>query len=468
MAKLKQARQKLLDRLDTLVGSISDPTDTIIASDTLETLQDQVGEDQIDPSPQFHYRNQRGEFSIWSGQHWSSGGVNTIDNYLRSIRNKVYYHNSWADGADARYYGYYAGSFRHSQGGNRNWWSTVNNRGSSADCYINGTTATSDLGHHRIVTGYRAVENGCSDVLNAARIAEAIKCTNADVDDADTYITYDAATIKHKYRHISPASPSLSEYPVANNGDSSYGSLSYNKGRQELVLQNRDVSDPTYNFRMSLYSNVPRINRDTKLSTVLSESNRTQHLYTMTTAYSSNDLETFENNKIVLTDDGTVFIVTMSPSGGNLYVDKLVRTAGPVFTFNAITTQTLYTTAYGKQQDSSHGLRIIQSRNRRNVLCFCAYAYYACGIVSFVIDKTRNQHQIGFYTNWTDQGVIPGPYGNQDFVACRSRDWDNPANNSIIALIQKQDGTFVSTDIAGHLDHHPMGTTHPTLIPIIP
>ena len=105
---------------------------------------------------------------------------------------------------------------------------------------------------------------------------------------------------------------------------------------------------------------------------------------------------------------------------------------------------------------------------KKNVLCFCAYAHYANGIVSYIIDKTRNQHQIGFYTNWTSQGVIPGPYGNQDFVACRARDWDNPANASIIALIQKQDGTFVSTDIAGHFDHHPMSTTHPTLVPIIP
>lgn len=470
MATIEEARKKLEDKLDTLVDGMTVHTDTLLATDTLETLQECVADDVPTPSPQFHYRNCRAEFGIWSGQHWSSGGMTTIDNYCRSIRTKNYYHNSWADGADARYYGYYAGTKRsEGRAANLTWFSTNGTLPSSDNCYISGTTSVSDLGHWRIIGGYRAVEGAHDNTSGPARLSEAINCTNAEVDDADTYLSYEGLTIKHKYRHVTPTADPLSTKTVTTNGDNSYGSLSYNKTRTEMVVQNRDVSDSNYNFRVSIYKNVPRINRDTKLETVILENQRTQLLYNMTTAYVSGDAETWSNNKIVLTDAGSIFVVTMNPTSSTLYVDKVTRdTNDTTLTFTAGATQSLGSTVYGKQQNGNHGLRIIQSRNRKNILAFCANNYYNCGITSYIVDKVRDAYVQGPYQNYTNHGCQPGPFGNTDFVCGKMQNWDNPAENRLEIWVQKPDGTFVVSDPGPNFDHHAMSTSYPALIPMIP
>ena len=470
MANVQQAKKNLMDKLESLTDSMTDPNETLLAVDTLETLENAISDEDITPSPQFHYRNKRGEFSVWVGHSWSSGGTATIDNYLKEIRFRQYYHHHYEDSGDGRFYGYYAGSFR---GGNRakeyHWFNVQNTIPSSDNCYINGTTACSELGHARLHTGYRALECATDDTLHNARLAEAIKINNAEIDDGDTYFTYDGTILKHKFRHLSPLADPISNYTVTGNGDNAYGTASYNKTRQELVLQNRDVSDSNYNFRISIYKNIPRINRDTKLETVISESNRTQLLYNMTSAYASGDTETWENNKLVLTDDGTIYVLTMNPSASNLYIDKLTRDSNDTtLTFQALANQALYSSVYGKQQTANHGLRIVQSRNKKNVLVFCPYAYYNCGIASYIIDKTRNAYVVGFQQNYTNQGMTPGPFGNTDFVAVRGQNWDAPHDQSIIVMVQKPDGSFVQSDPGSSLDFAAMSTAYPTLVPIIP
>ena len=73
MATIEQAKNALETKLDSLIESTTDPNDTLLAVDTLESLDRNIADesDTPTPSPQFHYRNQRAEFAIWSGQHWN-------------------------------------------------------------------------------------------------------------------------------------------------------------------------------------------------------------------------------------------------------------------------------------------------------------------------------------------------------------------------------------------------------------
>ena len=123
----------------------------------------------------------------------------------------------------------------------------------------------------------------------------------------------------------------------------------------------------------------------------------------------------------------------------------------------------------GRQQSVNHGQRLMQSRNKKNVLLFCSYANYANGIVSWIVDKTRNQHYTGFGQTWTSQGVTPSPYGNADFAFVRSQNWDWPGDQSLIVMIQKPDGSWIQTDIGNQLDNSGwMSTNYPAMIPIMP
>lgn len=472
MATIEQAKNALETKLDSLIESTTDPNDTLLAVDALESLDRNIADesDTPTPSPQFHYRNQRAEFAIWSGQHWNAGGLTTLDNYLKPIKLKNYYHNAVWNGADARYYGYYAGVRRYQgRAANLSWFSTNGTIPSSDNCYINGTTSVGDIGHWRLQAGYRAIETAYDDTAGPLRLAEMIKCTNAEIDDADTYVTYDGLSLKHKYRHLTPAQDPLSSKTITGNGDNSYGSMSYNKTRQEMIIQNRDISDVNYNFRVSIYKNIPRINRDTKLETVILESNRTQLLYNMTAGYAAGDAETWSNNKIVLLDNGKIYVVTMNPTSGTLYIDLVERDANDTtLTYSTVANQSLGATVYGKQQNGNHGLRIMQSRNRKNILVFCQYYYYNAGITSYIIDKVRNTYVVGPFSNYSSHGVMPAPFGNQDFAVVKSHDWDNPGRQQLEIWVQKSDGSYVVSDPGPNIDMPAMSTSFPAMIPIVP
>jgi len=475
MANVKEAKETLMQKLESLVDSSSfEQNDTILATQALETLEESVDEEvPPNPVPQFHYRSTRPEFSLWSAHYNHCGGAVTVDKYGIPQRQRAYWYHELHCGADGSYYGVYAGGHKEQYAGNNTWFACNGKTPQSNDCYINGTTSNGELGNFRMIQGYRALET-CADSTEApARMAEQPKIGNAELDEADTYMTYDGTTIKHKFRHVSvhDGEP-ISSKSVTSQGDASYGSLSYNKTRGELVVHNRDTADSNFNFRVSIYKSVTHISRHTDISTMLQESNRTQLLYNMTNGYSSGDSESYANNKIVLCDNGSIYVGTMNPSTTTYYLSLLTRDTGDTtLTYSASPgTISLYASGIsGRQQSGNHGQRIIQSRDRKNVMMFCAYAYYANGLISYIIDKTRNQHYTGPAQTWTDQSLTPGPYGNRDFAVCRSQNWDSPWDQSLIVWIQKPDGSWVETDIGNQLDHSGlMSANYPVLIPIQP
>ena len=475
MATVEQAKQALLDKLNTLVLSTGfEQNDTITAVQALETIEKSIDEEApVAPPPQYHYRSTRPEFAVWSAHYSNCAGATVVDRFGVPQRQRAYWHYELWDGADGSYYGVYAGGFKEQRASDNNYFACNGTTPTGDNCYINGTTSNGELGNYRMIIGYRALESCADNTRGPARMAEMPKIGNAEIDNADCYMTYDGTDIKLRYRHVSPASPEISKRQLTSSvGDSSYGSLSYNKTRGELVVHNRDTADSNYNFRISIFKNISNISKDTDISTKILDANKTSLLYNMTSGYTAGDSESHANNKIVLCDNGNMYVATMNPTTTTYYLALITRDSGDTtLTYSTSPgTQTLNSGGIqGRQQSVNHGQRLIQSRNKKNILLFCAYANYANGIVSWIIDKTRNQHYTGFGQTWTGQGVTPSPYGNNDFAFVRSQNWDWPGSQSLITMIQKPDGSWIQTDIGNQLDNSGwMSTNYPAMIPIMP
>ena len=77
MATIKAAKNKLLDRISTLADTAATTaSDTILLTDSLKTLDKGVDEEtKVEPAPDYHYRNNRPEYGIWSSHHSWGGGM---------------------------------------------------------------------------------------------------------------------------------------------------------------------------------------------------------------------------------------------------------------------------------------------------------------------------------------------------------------------------------------------------------
>ncbi|MBF85701.1 MAG: hypothetical protein CL489_14695 [Acidobacteria bacterium] len=92
---------------------------------------------------------------------------------------------------------------------------------------------------------------------------------------------------------------------------SAYGTLTYNKTRQELTVANQ-LTDGIANFIMKVYTNVPKIDRLTALEDVLKEENAVYVLFTWGTGFNSSYAESQRSGKFTMGDDGQVYATMMN------------------------------------------------------------------------------------------------------------------------------------------------------------
>ena len=472
MATIKAAKNKLLDRISTLADTAATTaSDTILLTDSLKTLDKGVDEEtKVEPAPDYHYRNNRPEYGIWSSHHSWGGGMTIVDEMAVPLKQRAYWHSSYEDNADGCWSGGYAGGQREQFAGNNCWFRCNDHAPSNAECYINGTTAVGELGHFRLVGGYRALESARQNDDGIQIRAENLNVGNAELDSKECYLRYKDTTVELRLRWLSYDHTALSSYNTNNNSQSSKGAVSYNKTRQELVFVNRKGSTQT--MTLKIYYNIASINRTTDLSGILTAaeagSTPAKSLdFTLNDGYNSGDVETFGNNKIILVDDGSVFITTHEPSS-YLHIAKLSRDTGDTtLTYGNHASRAVGSTTYGYGSDSCHGHMLVQSRDKKNIFLFVPFYQYQRGIVSFIVSKKRSEYQQGYNWESTQDGANVGPYGDSDFVICRNQNWDYPGSQSLICLIQKPDGTWAETDTGNQIDNAGWWTTnYPCLIPL--
>ena len=472
MATIKAAKDALLDRISTLADTAAtNASDTILLSDALKTLDKSVDEEtKVEPAPDYHYRANRPEYGIWSSHHSHGGGMTIVDEMAVPIRSRAYWHHSYQDSADGCWNGIYSGGQKEQYASNHCWYRCNDHAPSGAECYICGTTAVGELGHYRLVTGYRALESVRQNNDGIQIKVENLNVGNAELDSKECYLRYKDTTVELRLRWLSYDHTALSSYNTSNNSQSAKGAVSFNKTRQEIAFCNRKGSTQT--FTIKLYYNIASIDRDTDLSGILTAaeagSTPAKSLdFTLNDGYNSGTAETFGNNKIVLVDDGAIMITTHEPSSF-LHIAKLTRDTGDTqLTYGSHASRQIGSTTYGYDSDSAHGHMLVQSRDKKNIFLFVPFIHYQRGIISFIVSKTRSEYQQGY--NWESllHGAQVGPYGDSDFVISRNHNWDYPGEQSVICYIQKPDGTWIETDTGNQLDNSGWYTTnYPCLVPL--
>jgi len=469
---IKQAKDAVLDRIQVLAEeATTDASDTILLTDALTTVNTGIDETTaIKPAPDYHYRNRRPEYGIWSSHHGHGGGGTIVDEMAYPIKQRGYWHSSYEDTADGTWNGIYSGGMKEQWAGNNCYYRCNDHAPASADCYMNGTTSVGELGHYRMIVGYRALETTRVGAMGDNYRTENFYAGNAELDDRECYLKYKDQTISLRMRHLAYDQTALSSYDTTNNTNNNRGGVSYNKTIAELAVLNRQLTTST--FTTKIYKNITEINRKTNIATVLAAAVTGGDVvsldYTLADGYNAADLETYENNKIVLCDDKSLFITTHQPSN-YLHIAKLTRNvADTLITYSGHTQRQLGSPTYGQGNDAGHGHMSVQSRDKKNVFLFVPYYHYQKGMVSYIVSKDRSSFSEGYNWENTTHGAQVGPYGDKGFAICRSHNWDWPGAQSVICMIQKPtDGTWIETDTGGQMDNNGWWTTmYPCLVPL--
>jgi hypothetical protein len=468
MATIKQAKDSLLDRIGTLADTTTtNASDTILLTDALNTLDKGIDEETtVKPSPDYHYRNTRPEYGIW-GSHTNCGGTTIVDEMANPLKARGYWHSQYTAGADGAFTGTYAGGAKQQYSGSACYFHCNPTAPADFACYISGTTAVGELGHYRLNVGYKALEQARIGPQGDDYHKENLYVGNAELNSKECYLRYKNQTLALRLRSLTTSHDSLSEYDTGNTNSTSRGGCSYNKTREELVVHNRVGT--SQDFRVKIYKNIPELTRKTNIATVLTASEGTSVSldYSLADGYIFDNIETTENNKIVLCDSGVMFVTTHEPSNF-LHIAKLTRNAGDTaLTYSDHAQRALGTITYATKNDTAHGHMLVQSRSKKNVFLFCAFYQYQRGMISFVVSKHLNSYAVGYNYEHITAGANVGPYGDNDFVISRNHNWDDPNLQSIICFIQKPDGLWAETDTGNQIDNTGWYTTfYPCLVPI--
>ena len=278
----------------------------------------------------------RPQFSIWSSNasHNSSGSI-SYDQYLRPFERKGYKSagGHWYTGGDGgEGQGVYASGQRHGYSTPTKY--TYLNTGPTGVCYNNttpadqhpgGTDAVGECGHYRIKIGYdsrevcRMLDSGDSFRY------ENIEVGSCELDHRQSYMKLQGRWIHLREKwmpstHVTWAShdawalkefrgsPSMYQVNMneATDVESAYGSITYNKTRQELTVIHQ-LTALANSYNMKIWTNVAKIDRLTCLEDVLKEENAVYVNFAWGTGYSTGTTESQRCSKITMTDNGEVF-----------------------------------------------------------------------------------------------------------------------------------------------------------------
>jgi hypothetical protein len=292
-----------------------------------------------------NYQNYKGtrdeakpQFAIWSAHNNYTGGSISYDQYFRPYERRGYksqggHYYTGGDGGDAAsvYSGHQKAWGAHN---NHCWYKTTSHAGSSNTTtsaqHPSRTDALGEVGHYRIKMGHGGRETSrFHDYGNAFRY-ENIEVGSCDLDHRQTYMKYQGhyVHLREKWMpgtHVTWAShdswfmqefrgsPSMFEitHNEAQAVQKGYGTISYNKTRQEFTVINQLI-DSVAGFIMKVFTNIPKIDRVTALEDVFKEENAVYVYFTWGTGWSTASAEAQRSGKITMTDDGQVYATMMN------------------------------------------------------------------------------------------------------------------------------------------------------------
>ena len=275
----------------------------------------------------------RPQFSIWSAHSSHSGGSISYDQHLRPYERRGYKDQGthWHTGGDG---GAAQGTYASHQ---RSKAMHSNHCYLATHCYAgfqnttpatqvpSGTDAVGECGHYRIKIGAGAQETQRWQDYGDSFRYENVEVGSCELDHRQSYIKLQGRWIHLREKwmpgtHVTWASTenwALSEFKgspsmyqvnmnEATDVESAYGSITYNKTRQELTVIHQ-LAALANSYNMKIWTNVAKIDRLTCLEDVLKEENAVYVNFAWGTGYSTGTTESQRCSKITMTDNGEVF-----------------------------------------------------------------------------------------------------------------------------------------------------------------
>ncbi|TCS99112.1 hypothetical protein EDC36_103176 [Tepidimonas ignava] len=194
-----------------------------------------------------------------------------------------------------------------------------------------------------------------------------------------------------------------------------YGTASYNRARNELVILGGSSATSSSGMWLRLYRNLPELDATSDLNAILSAITTTQISISWSGWTPSNDAEAVGGATPVLTDNGDVFVGFFN-AGTALYVVRFQRTGDT--TFGAPSNHVSYgvTTSYGRHSSRGSGMQVMQTRDGNTVAFYGQYYYYGAGLGVITVNKRSNSARAMYSDSETSNGRSLLHWGETGFA----------------------------------------------------
>ena len=473
--------------LDGLMEALDGKIDTAIASElpalakSLETIEDTINPDENhvqlpfeeygDQGPEKPWMERSAEFIIWGSSHHHShdgGGSQILDNNLDAWNQTSYlgwccWHGA---GDDAQWVAHQWTTQPICYFGNDHCYLRTDYHNCGCYHWINSTSTSGELGNN----GIKISESGSPgtyyshETIHKSFLNQTVQ--SWEVRDNRVYVQQtmgNAAQLKLRNRFMTGGTGDqpISIKNIPKGGFS--GSSSFNRKRHEVVLIQRtslkvdnDGSNDSWTYnssnyeaqqqndwadsrmglgmgqafsvhRVKFYPSVPEINLSTNLGKVLQDDLSYNMFFNWTVGDGWQS-----SNKCVLVDNGDVVLVS-GVSYDGYFQSRLKRTdndraiqfhhEGIQQCYSCIATNISEHNGWRHDYARSSGVRIVQSRNKRNVVCYGPYYRYGAGCSGWIVSRDSGK-AFGdiIYNRSYQHGVQIVPFRDADFYYNLSSD----------------------------------------------
>lgn len=207
----------------------------------------------------------------------------------------------------------------------------------------------------------------------------------------------------------------ISKFVVPNLPNGYFGTASYNRTRNELVILGGSSATSSSGMWLRLYRNLPPLSETSDLNAILSAITPLEVAITWSGWTPAANAEAVGGATPVLTDNGDVYIGFFN-AGSALYVVRVPRTGDT--TFGALVNAVSFgvTTSYGRHNARGSGMQVMQTRDGSTVAFYGQYYYYGAGLGVITINKRSSSARLMYADSDTSDGRSLLHWGEAGFA----------------------------------------------------
>lgn len=231
----------------------------------------------------------------------------------------------------------------------------------------------------------------------------------------------------------------ISKFAVSGLPDGFYGSASYNRSRNELVIVGGSSATSATGMWMRLYRNLPEITHETDLAAVLSAVVPTQIAIAWSGWTPTANAEAVGGATPVLVDNGDVFVSFFNESAA-LHVVRFPRSGDAAFSAPVNAVSYGVTTSYGRNAARGSGMNVMQTRDGETVAAYSQYYHCGAGLGVISINKRSSSARVMYSDAETNAGRSLLHWGDSGFAVAMNNSSTYSAHSS---------GNVIGFDCAG-------------------